>query len=118
MKNFMNFDKAVAILAIPAAILLMVVEYNAPRPTVPQAVGPHVWPIGLLGLLIVSAIVLFFETDRGRRGREPSSGAPSATQTAIKWYKKPKMAPFYFIAGLLLYAILFNTLGFILSTFF
>ena len=116
MKHSISFDHLVAILAIPIAIFLIIVEYETPRATIPQAIGPHVWPIGLLGLLIVSAIVLFFHATYAKRKSLPSI-VLSSTQTGVKWYKRPQMAVVMVLLGLVLYALFLQSVGFIICTF-
>lgn len=115
MKHLLSFDHLVAILTIPIAIFLIIVEYETPRATIPQAIGPHVWPIGLLGLLIVSAIVLFFHATYVKRKSLPSTDL-SSTQTGVKWYKRTWTAVVMIVLGLVLYALFLQSVGFIICT--
>ena len=115
MKRSISFDHLVAILTIPIAIFLIIVEYETPRPNIPQAIGPHVWPIGLLGLLIVSAIILFFEAlSKKRKALPPTDFSP--IQTDMNWFRKPQMATVLILFGLLLYTVFLQPVGFIICT--
>jgi len=116
MKKYFSFDFLVAILTIPIAIILIVVEYTTFRPNIRQVVGPHVWPIGLLSLLIVTAVILFVQTSSSKKKPSPSEHA-SLTPAPSNWYKKPHIAVVMIIAGLMIYGLLLKPLGFVISTF-
>jgi putative tricarboxylic transport membrane protein len=117
MRRLIGFDQLVAILTIPISIFLMVIEYRAPRATFVQAVGPHVWPLYILGLLVIMAVALFVQAVRNKK--QPSAPADPfpVPRSMAKWYEEPWMAPALLILGLILYAVLLDALGFILSTF-
>jgi len=119
MKNIFNFNRLVAVLTIPIAMFLIVLAYRAPRPNVPQIVGPHVWPISILGLMIICAIFLFLQTIRKKEGPSPCAAAPVSDtdpDVDLKWYRKPEMTAVLTIAGLLVYAFLLGTFGFLICT--
>jgi putative tricarboxylic transport membrane protein len=115
MKNLFTFDRLVVILTIPIAVFLIIVAYNAPRPNMPQIVGPHVWPIVILSLMIVCAIFLYLQTIREKREALPQAAA-SAPEMDRKWYRKPEMTGVLTIAGLVLYTALLESVGFIICT--
>jgi putative tricarboxylic transport membrane protein len=115
MKRSVSFDHSVAIMTIPIAILLIIVEYKTPRATIPQAIGPHVWPIGLLCLLIVSAILLFSHATSQKRKALPLADL-SSTKTGVKWYRRPQMASVMMLLGLFLYTVFLRSAGFIICT--
>ncbi len=115
MKDLFTFDRFVVILTIPVAIFLIIVAHKAPRPNMPQAIGPHVWPIGILGLMIVCAVFLYLQTIREKRKSLPRADT-SAPEMDRKWYRKPEMTGVLTIAGLLLYVVSLNAVGFIICT--
>jgi putative tricarboxylic transport membrane protein len=114
MKGLFTFDRLVAILTIPIAVFLIIVAYKAPRPNMPQIIGPHVWPIGILGLMIVCAIFLYFQTIREKRKSLPKD--TSASELEVKWHRKPEITGVLTIAGLLVYTLFLQSLGFIICT--
>jgi putative tricarboxylic transport membrane protein len=115
MKRSISFDHLVAILTVPIAIFLIIVEYEMPRPNIPQAIGPHVWPIGLLSLLILSAIILFFDALSNKRKALPPTDL-SPTKTDMNWFRRPQMATVLILFGLLLYTVFLQSVGFIICT--
>jgi putative tricarboxylic transport membrane protein len=115
MKNLFTFDRLVAILTIPIAVFLIIVAHEAPRPNMPQAIGPHVWPIGILGLMIVCAVFLYLQTIREKR-EALSQTAASAPEMDRKWYRNPEMTGVLTIAGLVLYTAFLESVGFIICT--
>jgi hypothetical protein len=109
------FDRIVVFLTIPIAVFLIIVAYEAPRPNMPQAVGPQVWPIGILGLMIICAVFLFLRTIREKR-EAPLAPGVSSPETVAVWYKKPGLSGALTIAGLLVYAAFLQSVGFIICT--
>jgi putative tricarboxylic transport membrane protein len=115
MKRFISFDTLVAIFTIPIAIFLIIVAYETPRATIPQAIGPHVWPIVLLVLLIIGAIILFFdEMSKKRKALLPTG--PSPTKTDMNWFRRPEMVTFLILLALFIYAVILEPVGFIICT--
>jgi putative tricarboxylic transport membrane protein len=114
MKGLFTFDRLVAILTIPIAVFLIIVAYKAPRPNMPQIIGPHAWPIGILALMIVCAIFLYFQTIREKRKSLPKD--TSASELEVKWHRKPEITGVLTIAGLLVYTLFLQSLGFIICT--
>ena len=115
MKDLFTFDRLVVILTIPIAVFLIIVAHEAPRPNMPQAIGPHVWPIGILGLMIVCAIFMYLQTIREKRKSLPSP-AVSLPDIDVKWYRKPEMTGVLTIVGLLFYTAFLQPVGFIICT--
>jgi putative tricarboxylic transport membrane protein len=115
MKNLFTFDRFVVILTIPVAIFLIIVAYKAPRPNMPQVIGPHVWPIGILGLMIVCAIFLYLQTIREKRKALPRVET-SIPEMDSEWYKRPEMTGVLTIVGLVLYVVSLQAVGFIICT--
>lgn len=113
-KLSIGFDRLVAILTIPIAIFLIVVAYQAPRPNIPQTIGPEFVPIAVLSLIILFAIVIFVDTTREMTKSQPPPDAPAA-QPASVGYKK-NMTLVLIIVGLVLYGVILETVGFVIST--
>ena len=116
-KRWLTADRLTAMLTIPIGMVLIFVALEAPRPNIPMAIGPHVWPICILILLIVCAMPLLWR----RAGETEEVPLASLTSTAgaagePSWYAKPGMAAVLTIAGLLVYALLLEALGFLLCT--
>jgi putative tricarboxylic transport membrane protein len=114
IKKFITFDHIVAILSIPIAIFLIVVELKTPKANIPQAIGPDVMPIGILSLIIVSAIILFINATYEQR-KSSRSADVLLTQAAEIGHKKYKTV-IMVILGLVAYAALLNQVGFIICT--
>lgn len=117
MKKLFTFNRLLPILTIPVAVFLITVAHQAPRPNLPQAVGPHVWPIILLSLLIICAVFLFLQAIRDERKSLPPTEDTPAGERDLEWYRKPAITGLYTIVGVLLYAIFLESVGFILCTF-
>jgi putative tricarboxylic transport membrane protein len=115
MKGLFTFDRLLVILTIPVAIFLIIVARDAPRANIPQAIGPHVWPIILLGLIIVCALFLFLQTIREKRKSLPSP-ADSSPKDDMIWHRKPAVSGALTIMGLLLYSVFLQSVGFIICT--
>jgi putative tricarboxylic transport membrane protein len=117
MKKLLTFNRLLPILTIPVAVFLITVAYQAPRPNLPAAVGPHVWPIILLCLLSVCSVFLFLQAIRDERESSPLTEDARARERDLEWYRKPAITGAYTIVGVLLYAILLESVGFIICTF-
>ncbi len=115
MKHWIKFDDWVVISTILGGIFLIIVAYKEPTPDIPQQMGPHVWPILVLTLLIVCAVFIFFQS---RSGKQESLSSPdlSAMDRNAKWYRKPEMSGVLTILGLVFYGVFLDSLGFIICT--
>ena len=116
-KPSLGLARVLPILTIAISIVLILVALQAPRPNIPMAIGPHVWPICILSLLIVCAVALLWQPNR----QEPKSLASAESTfgvapTASRWYGKPEMAVALTIVGLVVYALLLETVGFLVCT--
>ena len=116
MKHGIKFDHWVVILTVVIGIFLIVVEYKAPTPDIPQQMGPHVWPILVLVLLIACAILLFFQTLSEKRKSSPSPGLGVTEERGEKWYRKPEVSGALTVLGLVLYGVFLEPVGFIICT--
>ena len=115
MKHRVKFDDWVVILTIVVGIFLIIVEYKEPTPDIPQQMGPHVWPILVLTLLIVCAIFLFFQTLSEKRKSLPAPDL-SAAERDTKWYRKPEVSGVLTVLGLVFYGVFLQSVGFIICT--
>jgi putative tricarboxylic transport membrane protein len=106
----------VAILTIPIAIFLIIVELETPVANIPQTVGPAAMPIGVLILLMVNAIFLFIQSTSGKKGPVPSAEAASEVPP-LPWVKKNR-GIILVILGLVIYGLILVPVGFILATSF
>jgi len=106
----------VAVLTIPIAIFLIIVELHTPVANIPQTVGPAAMPIGILVLLMVNAIFLFIQSTSGRK---VSASSPTAKPEAppLPWVKKNR-GIILVILGLVIYGLILVPIGFILATSF
>jgi len=115
-KSWLRFDTMVAILTIPIAIFLIIVELETPVANIPQTVGPAAMPIGVLILLMVNAIFLFIQSTSGKKGPVPSAEAASEVPP-LPWVKKNR-GIILVILGLVIYGLILVPVGFILATSF
>ncbi len=114
-KSWFRFDPLLALLTIPIAVFLIIVEWGTPKANIPQAVGPEVMPIGILVLLIVNAFVLFAQAVYGK-GRPPSSAAPEGGASSSEPWLKKYQAVLLVLGGLIVYGFILVPIGFILAT--
>lgn len=117
-KRWLTADRLAAVLTIPIGVVLIFVALQAPRPNIPMVIGPHVWPICILILLIACAVPLLLWR-RGGETKEVPLASPPLTAGAAgesSWYAKPAMAALLTVAGLLVYTLLLEALGFLLCT--
>lgn len=116
-QRWLTADRVAAMFTIPIALVLIFVALQEPLPNIPMAIGPHVWPICILILLIACAVPLMW-----RRAGETEAAplaAPALPADAVSgpgWFAQPGMAALLTVAGLLVYTLLLETLGFLLCT--
>ena len=86
LKSWLRFDTMVAVLTIPIAIFLIIVELETPVANIPQTVGPAAMPIGILVLLMVNAVFLFIQSMSGKKASvsSPAAGSGAPPQPWIK----------------------------------
>jgi TctA family transporter len=113
-QRWLTADRLTAILTIPVAIALVFVALQAPRPNIPMAIGPHVWPICVLVLLIACAVPLLWR--RGGTADDATLAPAAGAVRGRSWFSTPGMAAFLTVAGLLVYTLLLEELGFLLCT--
>ena len=66
-KTGLNFDSYVALSTILIAIFLIVDQYQMPKPSIPQTLGPGFVPIAVLIALILASGLVFYNSLRGRK---------------------------------------------------
>jgi hypothetical protein len=74
--------------------------------------GPAYFPVGLGLVIIVFGMIVFFQAWKARKEREGKPSAPPSSNRAAT------TRVFFCLAGMTLSAVLFETLGFILTMFF
>ncbi len=116
-KFWVRFDPMVALLAIPIAIFLIVVELETPKANIPQAVGPEVMPIGILILLIINAVALFVRGISVKVKPISLAGGEGVDPSRSSWREKYQ-AVFLVLLGLVVYGFVVVPVGFILATTF
>jgi putative tricarboxylic transport membrane protein len=116
LKTWLRFDPMVALLTIPIAIFLIIVELDTPVANIPQMVGPAAMPIGVLALLIINAIFLFIQSTSGKNA-SASSAAGESVAPPLPWIKKYR-GIILVILGLIIYGLILVPIGFILATSF
>ena len=107
----------VALLTIPIAIFLIIVELDTPVANIPQTVGPAAMPIGVLVLLMVNAIFLFQQSTSGKRASVSSVAVDAPAPSPQSWLKKYR-GIILVILGLMVYGFILVPVGFILATSF
>ncbi len=116
-KRGLTADRLTAMLTIPIGLVLIFVAFQAPRPNIPMVIGPHVWPICILIVLIACAVPLLWQ--RAGETERALAASPASVAGAVSepvWYAKPGVAALLTVAGLLVYGLLLETLGFLLCT--
>jgi len=116
-KYWLRFDPLLALLSIPIAIFLILVELDTPKANIPQAVGPEVMPIGILILIIVTALVLFLQSAYGKGKPASLNGSEVKGHSSRSW-RKEYQSVILVLAGLGVYGFIVVPLGFILATSF
>lgn len=115
--RWITADRLTAMLTLPISVALIYVALVEPRPNIPMAVGPHVWPICILVLLIACAVPMLWKRSSvpaNTMSEPPTEG--TAASTGLNWYASPGAAAILTVAGLVIYALLLDTLGFLVST--
>ncbi|PRX40227.1 putative tricarboxylic transport membrane protein [Planifilum fimeticola] len=100
------FDRTASLLFIAVGAAFILGARNLSSTAYGSRVGPDLFPMGLGALLILLSLRLFFETFR-HPGKEESGDKGS-----LDWRRFGGM-----LAAALLYALLLETLGYVLSTF-
>jgi hypothetical protein len=116
-KGWLRFDPMVALLTIPIALFLIIVQLETPKANIPQAVGPEVMPIAVLVLLMVNGVFLFIRSTSAKKkqassvGADPSGPSPQADQQKYR-------GVILVLLGLIVYGFVLVPAGFILATAF
>ena len=113
-KIVFNFDSILALASIAVAIGLIIYQYNMPRSTVRQALGPSFVPIAILIALIFTSIALFFKSIQAKGQADAAVSAPAEADAKIS--AKQKKVTILVLVGLLVYAAILTPVGFVIST--
>ena len=118
-KPWLRFDPLVAILTLPIALFFIYYELDTPKANIPQAIGPEVMPIGILCLLIINAVVLFFVAafGKGKTAADAEEQAQTEEEAGATWRDKYQTL-LLVLLGLIVYAVFLVPLGFIICTAF
>ncbi len=114
LKSWLRFDTMVALLTIPIAIFLIIVELDTPVANIPQTVGPAAMPIGILILLMINAVFLFIQSSKKA---SVSSPEVESKTPALPWVKRYR-GIILVILGLVIYGLILVPIGFVLATSF
>ena len=113
-KKVFNFDSILALASIVIALFLILYQLNMPKSAIRQALGPSFVPVALLIGLILTAIVLFFNSLQMER--KAGLGASAQVEPETKTSAKQKKIIVMILLGLLVYAAILVPVGFIIST--
>ncbi len=113
-KNFIGFDRVVAIITVPIALFLIYVAYSAPKSNIPQTLGPEAMPIAVLILIIVCAVFIFINASGDTHESTPATDVEEAppASTGVDKYKIVVLV----VLGLVVYGIMLEPVGFVIST--
>lgn len=119
-KKRIGFDRLVAIITVPLGLFLIYTAATAPESNIPQTLGPQAMPIGVLILIIICAVFIFINESPGKNTVEPKADAEAARKadavsTISAGFDKYKTVVLV-VAGLLVYAVMLEPVGFIIST--
>ena len=116
-KRWIRFDPMVALLTIPIAIFLIIVELGTPKANIPQAVGPEVMPIGILILLMANAVALFLRSI-SEKGKSIAPAGDEGEDHSLSSWREKYQAVILVLIGLVVYGFIVAPVGFILATTF
>ena len=117
LKTWLRFDAMVALMTIPIAIFLIIVELDTPKANIPQTVGPEAMPIAILVLLMINAVFLFLQSTSGKRASTSSAAIDPPAPPPQPWLKKYR-GILLVLLGLTIYGLILVPVGFILATSF
>lgn len=110
-KRKMDFDALVGIIVALAGLVYVFTAYNLPRSTVGAPLSPSYFPLLLGGVLVVLGILLFIRSDMSK-----SIESLKNLKNMSKNEKANSKLIIITCAICILYAVIFNVLGFVIST--
>lgn len=111
-KSKMNFDALVGIVVALGGVIYLIASYNVPRSTIGKPLAPSYFPFLLGGLLTVLGILLFLRSDM-----EKTKQALKELKNMSEKEKNNSKLIVITCIICILYAVFFNILGFVISTF-
>jgi putative tricarboxylic transport membrane protein len=112
MNKKINFDAITGIVVTVFGIIYLILSYMLPRAAIGNAMDPLYFPMGLGVLLIIVGLALFVRSDKTMI----KASLASMLVKSPKEKEVSKMVTYTCLAAIM-YGLLFEHLGFILSTF-
>lgn len=111
-KNKIDYDGITGIIVILFGLIYTIMSYNLPRAAIGNAMDPLYFPLGLGALLLIVGTLLFIKSDKSHIALAITSMSPSTAKD-----KEVSRMVILTCVVAILYALLFEHLGFIISTF-
>ncbi|MGV8982331.1 tripartite tricarboxylate transporter TctB family protein [Clostridium sp.] len=108
----MDFDALVGIVVALGGVIYLIASYNIPRSTIGKPLSPSYFPFLLGGILVVLGILLFFRSDL----EKTKQSIKEMKNMSEKEKSNSKLIVITTVACIV-YGIIFNTFGFVISTF-
>ncbi len=107
------FDRYVSGFTFLLGLLVIIYSMVLPKPIFAGQMGPGIFPTGIGVLIVIVSAVLFRES--GRKSRTGTSDQPTSEQqvTKEKLFNRHLLTV---IAALIIYILLFQILGFVISS--
>ena len=109
--NKMDFDALVGIVVALAGVIYLIASYNVPRSTIGNPFSPSYFPFLLGGILVVLGIMLFIRSDKA----SSKEAVKNLKNMSAKEKANSKLIALTCLFSII-YAAIFNTLGFVIST--
>lgn len=107
------FDRYVSGFTFLLGLLVIVYSMLLPKPIFAGQMGPGIFPTGIGALIVIVSVVLFRES--GEKSRTEASEQPTSDQqvTTEKLFNRHLL---FVIGALIIYILLFQILGFVISS--
>ena len=107
-----NFDALVGIVVALGGLIYLLAAYNLPRSTVGAPLSPSYFPFILGGILVILGILLFLQSNLA----QSKESLKDIKNMGEKEKANSKLIAITCVACIA-YGVIFNTLGFVVSTF-
>lgn len=111
-KRKMDFDALVGIIVALGGLIYLLAAYNLPRSTVGKPLSPSYFPFLLGGILVVLGILLFLKSDMSKS----KESLKDLKNIGEKEKANSKLIAITCVVCII-YGVIFNTAGFVISTF-
>ncbi len=111
-KSKLNFDALVGIVVALGGLIYILAAYLLPRSTVGKPLSPSYFPFLLGGILVALGILLFLQSDMSKS----MQSLKDLKNMSEKDKANSKLITITCVACIV-YGVIFNTLGFVISTF-